>query len=175
MRDAIKSVAVGLAGVVLLLFPGAVRAATQPKAYFLADSGRSLVPVTVGGTLRTPTAALAALAAGPNAAQRANGYESPFPSGTRAGGVNAAGSVATVALSGSPLLKLSTIPRLRLIASVTYTLTSFPAIRTVRFTLQGRPWGVYDHSGRVVRDYRRGTLAHPWLTACAPGDGCFTP
>jgi hypothetical protein len=61
------------------------------------------------------------------------------------------------------------------IAAVTYTLTSFPTITTIRFTLNRQPWGVYDHAGRLIRSYRRGTLAHPWLTACAPGDGCFTP
>jgi spore germination protein GerM len=83
--------------------------------------------------------------------------------------------VATVEFGGSGLAALRTIPRLRVIGSVTYTLTSFPTIRTVRFTLNGRAWGVYDHAGRVIRDYRRGTLSHPWRPACAPEDGCFAP
>ena len=135
MREAIKPVAGTLAGVlVLLLVPGVGAATTRPKAYFVADSGRTLVPVTVRGTPRTPLTALAALVAGPNAGQRAKGYESPFPTGARAGGINATGSVATVALSGRPLLKLSTIRRLRPVSSVTYTLTSFPALNNVRFS-----------------------------------------
>lgn len=164
-----------LGGMVMALASGVGVASAQPKIYFLVSSGKALVPATPTRSLRTPAVALAALIAGPNAAQRSAGEEAPFPVGTRANSLKVSGSLAIVALSGSRLLHLRTIPRLRLIASVTYTLTSFRAITTVRFLLLHQPWGVYDHSGRVIRDYRRATLADPWLTACAPGDGCFTP
>ncbi|HET8893324.1 MAG TPA: GerMN domain-containing protein [Gaiellaceae bacterium] len=164
-----------LGGIVNALAPRVGAASAQPKIYFLVSSGKALVAVTPTRPLRTPAVALAALIAGPNAAQRAAGDEASFPVGTRTSSLKVNGSMAIVALSGVPLLHLRTIPRLRLIASVTYTLTGFRTIQTVRFSLRQHPWGVYDHSGRVIRDYRRATRAHPWPTACAPGDGCFTP
>lgn len=168
-------VAAVLGGMFLIVASGVRAASAQPTIYFLVSSGKALVPVTSPRPLRTPTVALAALVAGPNAAQRAAGDESAFPPGTGSSSLKVTGSVALVALSGSRLLDLRTVPRLRLIASVTYTLTSFRAITTVRFSLHRERWGVYDHSGRIIRDYRRSTPTHPWLTACAPGDGCFTP
>jgi hypothetical protein len=124
------------------------------------------------GSPRTTTAALAALAR-PTAAERAADARSPFPRGAGATAIRRSGFVATVGLTGSALVPLRTIPRLRLIGAITYTLTSFPGITTVRFSFHGKPWGVWDHSGRVIRDYRRGNPT--WLTACAPGDGCFSP
>jgi spore germination protein GerM len=175
MRSVIRLAGVVTGGMVLMLVPAVGEASQRPAVYFLADSGRTLVSVTAGTAPLAPSAAVATLAAGPTAAQRAAGYKSAFPSRTRPAGVNVAGAVATVVVAGSALRDLGTIPRLRVIASVTYTLTSFPRITTVRFSYNSHPWGVYDHSGRVIRDYRRGTLTHPWLTACAPGNGCFSP
>jgi spore germination protein GerM len=175
MRGMIGVPAVAL-GMALIAAPSGVGAtSTRPTLYFLGSSGGTLVPVVRVGAPKAPRAVLVALVAGPNAAEEAAGDESAFPAATRFSGVDFAGSVATVDFGGSGLAVLRTIPRLRVIGSVTYTLTSFPTIKTVRFTLNGGRWGVYDHAGRIIRDYRRGTLAHPWLRACAPGDGCFAP
>lgn len=79
-----------------------------------------------------------------------------------------------LSLRGAALLRLSTIPRLRVIAALTYTLTSLRGIESVRFSVDRRPWGVYDLHGRLIRDYSRAILKRA-MTACAPGDGCFSP
>jgi spore germination protein GerM len=157
----------------LVLATGAA-AASGTQLYFLTQSRTTLTAVAMPGA-KTVRAALTALAAGPTLSERDAGARSVFPSGTRLTGISVASAAVTVAFNGRSLAALRTIPRLRVIGAVTYTLTSLPTITSVRFMLDGKPWGVYDHAGRVIRDYRRGTLAHPWLTACAPGDGCFTP
>ena len=176
MRGVIGVAAAALVGIVLIAAPsGSGATSARPMLYFLGNSGRTLVPAVRVSAPETPHAALAALVAGPNAAEQAEGEKSALPAATRVNGIKVQAAVATVDFGGPGLTPLRTIPRLRVIASVTYTLTSFPTIKTVRFTLNGRPWGVYNHAGRVIRDYRRGTLAHPWLSACAPGDGCFAP
>jgi hypothetical protein len=131
--------------------------------YFPAMFG-ALVPTAPAHPLRTPTAAVAALVSGPRPAARAAGARSPFPAGTRSRGVNVSGRIATVALSGSRLANLATIPRVRLIASITFTLSSFPAIAAVRFTFHHRPWGIYDRAGHVIRTYGRPAL--PVLADC---------
>ena len=177
MQHARLALAIATAAVVVSLVlaaAGGAAAASGTQLYFLTQSGHALITVALPGTT-TPRAALTALAAGPTLSERDAGARPVFPSGTRLAGVSVGGTVVTVAFHGDKLVRLRTIPRLRVIAAVTYTLTSLPTIRDVRFKLDGKPWGVYDHAGRVIRDYRRGTLAHPWLTACAPGDGCFTP
>ena len=160
--------------VVSVVLATGAAASGRTQLYFLTRSGNTLITVALPEA-KTPRAALTALAAGPTLSQRASGARSVFPSGTRLAGISVASAAVTVSLNGRSLAGLRTIPRLRVIGAVTYTLTSLPAITSVRFMLDRKPWGVYDHAGRVIRDYRRGTLAHPWLTACAPADGCFTP
>jgi len=157
----------------LALLASAAAAVERPSLYFLTASGSVLLPVQPSRTL-TPNAALYRLAVVP-ASLRHRGLQSPFPVGSKPIHLSAARGIATVTLAGERLTSLHTIPRLRLIGAVTYTLTSYPTIRGIQFMLDGKPWGVYDHSGRVIRTYHRGTASNPWLTACAPGDGCFSP
>jgi spore germination protein GerM len=161
-------VVVALAGVA-----SAGSSAAHPQIYFLAASGRTLVPVEPHLTL-TPNQALNRLTA-TTQLLRKRGLKSPFPTGSKPTHLSVAGGTATVALAGSQLSTLDTIPRLRLIGSVAYTLTSYNTIHAVQFVLNGKPWGVYDHSGRVIRAYQRSTPSRPWLPACAPADGCFSP
>ena len=164
MRGVIGVVATVLVGIVLIAAPtGSGATSVRPVLYFLGNSGRTLVPAVRVSAPQTPHAALAALAAGPSVAEQAEGEKSALPAATLVNGMNVQAAVATVAFGGSALARLRTIPRLRAIASVTYTLTSFSTIKTVRFTLNGHAWGVYDHAGLIIRDYRRGTLAHPGL------------
>lgn len=157
---------------------GSAVAADQPvqaRLYFLSDSGRTLIPAQRTARVLTPYAAVAALLEGPTRAERKSGMAPALPANARLKGVAVLSRHAIVALESPTLGRLSTIPRLRVIGSVTYTLTSLPSLKSVRFIVDGRPWGVYDHAGRIIRDYRRGTLAHPWLPACAPAEGCFAP
>lgn len=170
VRRATAAIVISLA----LATASGAAAASRTQLYFLTQYGKTLTTAALPGA-KTPRAALTALAAGPTLSERNAGARPVFPRGTRLAGISVAGAAVTVAFNGRSLAGLRTIPRLRIIGAVTYTLTSLPTITSVRFKLDGKPWGVYDHAGRVIRDYRRGTLAHPWLPACAPGDGCFTP
>jgi hypothetical protein len=131
--------------------------------YFPAMFG-ALVPTPPAHPLRTATGAVAALVSGPRPAARGAGARSPFPAGTRSSGVNVSGRLATVALSGSRLANLGTIARLRLVASITFTFSSFPTIAAVRFTYHHRPWGIADRAGHVIRTYGRAAL--PVLADC---------
>ena len=154
---------------------GTARGSATVRLYFVSASGSTLIPIARIAPTATPREVVSAILAGPNGVDRRKGAASSVPRGVRLVRVISSGARASVALQGSGLVRLSTIPRLRVIASLTYTLTGLPTIRSVRFTVNGLPWGVYNQNGRIIRDYRRGTLAHPWLTACAPADGCFTP
>lgn len=175
MRGAFGIAAALVTGVLLAVPAGLGASSAHARLYFLSATGRTLAPVTDRAIPNTPTAALAALIDGPSPRERAAGKRSPFPPGIRLTRLRVSLGTATVSFTGKRLATLRTIPRLRVIASVTYTLTRFAAIRQARFNLGTQPWGVYNHAGGVIRDYTRGTLVHPWLTACAPGDGCFAP
>jgi len=150
---------------------GASRSASA-RLYFLGSAGRTLVPAA--RTAPGPRAALAALIAGPSVSERAQGLLPALPAPVRLLGVTIAHGRALVKLRGATLQALTTISRLRVIASMTFTLTSLPTITRVRFVVNGRPWGIWDLQRRLIRDYSRRTL-RPGVTACAPVHGCFTP
>jgi hypothetical protein len=101
-------------------------------------------------TRRVATAALAALLAGPTQSERASGLTTAIPGGTRLLGVTIANGVARVDLTsdfesaaGSRSLQLR-------LAQVVYTLTQFPTVKAVRFSIDGSPVSVVAGSGNVV-------------------------
>ena len=110
-------------------------------------------------TPRVATAALAALLTGPTRAERAAGTGTEIPQGTRLLGLSIANGVAGVDLTsdfeagaGSRSLKLR-------LAQVVYTLTQFPSVDAVRFSLDGTPVNVVSGSG-VVLDHPVGRDAY---------------
>ena len=144
------------------------------RLYFLTASGRTLLPVERPLGAAAARTVVTALLAGPTSAERNDGATAVVPRGVRLASLRRRGRGLQLSLRGAALLRLSTIPRLRVIAAFTYTLTSLRGIERVRFTVDRRPWGVYDLHSRLIRDYTRATLQRA-MTACAPGEGCFTP
>lgn len=93
---------------------------------------------------------MAALLAGPNVAERAAGYESLIPTGTRLLGLTIMHGIATVDLDGtyeSGEGLLSTTGRL---GQVVYTLTQFPSINGVLFEIDHKKVSVFGDEGIAI-------------------------
>jgi Sporulation and spore germination/Kelch motif len=133
------------------------------EVYFV-QNGR-LVEALRGhtATRRVATAALRALLAGPNSAERAQGIGTEIPPTTRLlPDVSIANGVAKVDLTsdyesgaGSRSLQLR-------LAQVVYTLTQFPTVKRVRFEIDGSPVNVFSSSG-IVLDHPVGRSAYESL------------
>ena len=122
---------------------GTPAASRSVEVWFTRD-GRLVETVrTYRPTHKVATAALSALLGGPLGAERAAGLVSEIPSGSRLLGISIANGVANVDLSsafesgaGSRSLQLR-------LAQVVYTLTQFPTVHAVRFSVEGTP--ALDH------------------------------
>lgn len=155
---------------------GTPKAASKVSLYFLTSQGRTLLRVARSIQAPTPTAATRALLQGPTRSEQAKGAEAVVPKHhVRLLRISTHRGTATIALRGPSLVRLSTIPRLRVIASLTYTVTQFPSVSRARFKVDGRAWGVWSLQGTIIRNYRRSSDRHPWAPACAPHHGCFSP
>lgn len=167
-------VATGVVAVALCSAASAGRS-TNVRLYFLTAAGRTLLPVERRLPAATARAVVAALLAGPTRSERRRGAASVVPRDVGLVSLQRQRTYRVqLSLRGASLLRLSTIPRLRVIAALTYTLTSLRGIERVRFVVDHRPWGVYDLHSRLIRDYSRATLERA-MTACAPAGGCFSP
>jgi hypothetical protein len=89
-------------------------------------------------TQAVATVALHELLAGPTRAERATGMRTEIPRGTRLLGLVIANGVARVDFSSDYQGGSSRSLQLRL-AQVVYTLTQFPTVRSVRFSVDGSP------------------------------------
>ena len=118
---------------------------------WLARDGRVVEALrTHKPTRRVASAALAALLAGPTQSERASGLTTAIPGDTRLNGVTIANGVARVDLTsdfesaaGSRALQLR-------LAQVVYTLTQFPTVKAVQFSLDGSPVSIVSGNGNVV-------------------------
>jgi hypothetical protein len=140
--------------------PRAPVAAAQPTGrlpsgrsfeVWLARDGRVVEALrTHKPTRRVASAALAALLAGPTQSESASGLTTAIPGDTRLNGVTIANGVARVDLTsdfesaaGSRSLQLR-------LAQVVYTLTQFPTVKAVQFSLDGSPVSIVSGNGNVV-------------------------
>jgi spore germination protein GerM len=114
--------------------------------------GEQLVPAlrTRAATPRVAAAALDALLAGPNRAERAAGIATAVPPGTRLLAIAIKDGVATVDLTseyqsggGSQSMQVR-------LGQVVYTLTQFSTVKAVRFALDGTPVNVFSSEGIVL-------------------------
>ena len=136
------------------------------KAYFLlfgnTDGPTPLVPVSreVDGTVAVARAAMEQLLAGPTDDERAHDLRvgtigTRIPDGTRLLSLDVAEGVATVDLSGEFASGDITGDEreswaIRL-AQVTYTLTQFPTVQSVRFLVDGGPGNAIEgHEGSPI-------------------------
>jgi germination protein M len=145
------------------------------KAYFLLfgniDGPTPLVPVhrEVDGTVAVARAAMEQLLAGPTEDERAHDLRvgtigTRIPEGTTLLSLDVEDGVATVDLSGEfasgdieDSERESWATRL---AQVTYTLTQFPTVESVRFLVDGKPAAVIEgHEGSPIDLATRGAYA----------------
>lgn len=130
--------------------PGAsAGSTTAPVTVFLVSGGR-LTPVTrVVPAPATPGKALEALLTGATPDEAAQNVRSAI--GGTAAGVSAtvAGGLARVEL-GSPFLSTGRREHVLAVAQIVYTLTAFPGVEAVAFTLSGRPVEVPAGDGTLT-------------------------
>lgn len=108
------------------------------RVYFLRDGAVAPVARRVDATAAVAHATLEQLLAGPTVEERAAGLTSDVPAETELQNLTIAGGEATVDLSGAFQhgAEATIAPRL---AQVVYTLTQFPTIDRVSFTIDGAP------------------------------------
>src|SRR5262249_53541535 len=115
-------------------------------------------------TQRVATAAIAALLAGPNAAERAAGDTTAIPTGTRLLGVSVKDGVANVDLTSEYQSGGGSLAMQMRLGQVVYTLTQFPTVKRVRFALDGAPVNVFSSEG-IVLDHPVGRADYENLAA----------
>jgi germination protein M len=153
---------------------GTVPTLLSLETWFSRGDGLVAVRRTHEATPRVATAAVEALLEGPTAAERAQGFSTAIPSGTRLHGISIRSGVATVDLSsdyqsggGSHSMEVR-------LGQVVYTLTQFPTVAKVRFRLDGTPVDVFSSEG-IVLDHPVGRSDYvnllPAITVSKPASG----
>jgi hypothetical protein len=114
--------------------------------------GEELVSVkrTHEATPRVATAAIEALLDGPTQAERADGFDSAIPDGTRLLGISIKGGVATIDLTSEYQSGGGSLSMQVRLGQVVYTLTQFPTVKKVSFRLDGTPVNVFSSEGIVL-------------------------
>lgn len=137
--------------------PGGPTATTSGNAetltlavYFIRDEKVALAHRTVPHTLQVAAAAMQGLLGGPTPDEQAAGMSSSIPAGTRFLGVTIDNKVATVDLSGEFESGGGSVSMAMRLAQVVYTLTQFPTIEKVTFSLDGKPVDVFGGEGIVI-------------------------
>lgn len=116
---------------------------------YFAD-GAKLVPVRLEARADDPVGTLEALCAGPTEEAVEASYTTAIPAGTRALDVTVDGDTATVDLS-SEFASGSDSPSMKLrVAQVVFTLTKHPAVKEVRFEVDGKPVSALGDSGLSI-------------------------
>ena len=156
-----------------------VPAARVPVAAYMVR-GELLTPVRRQAAAATAQQALAALFAGPTAAERSQGVLTLIPADARLRGVRVSGSTVTVDVSsqfdtGGGSLAM----RLR-VAQVVYTATQFAGLTDVRFEVEGTPVEMISGEGIMVDPARRdqytdGIIPPILLESPLPGDRFVQP
>jgi hypothetical protein len=150
-RIAVSLAALGAA--TLVLGAGPPRGAVPPtRVTVYLVRGERVAPVrrVVPSTRRVALAALTALVRGPTRAERAAGYTTCVPAGTRVRGVTISNRVATVDLGGRFESGGGSLSMLLRVAQVVHTATQFSSVERVSFRLDGRPVGAIGGEGVVV-------------------------
>lgn len=109
---------------------------TVVSLYFLRDGKLATARRTLPKTQQIGTAALNALKQGPNDAEQTAGLTSAIPGNLTLQGLKIANGVATADVAG---VTASNLPPEAAQAQVVYTLTQFPSIKQVQFSVSGMP------------------------------------
>ena len=104
----------------------------------------------VPATVAVATAAVTELLAGPSAVDRAAGLSTTIPAATRLLGLSISAGTARVDLSAAFASGGGSLSMTARLAQVVYTVTQFPAARSVSFLVEGRPATVFGGEGIVL-------------------------
>jgi spore germination protein GerM len=120
------------------------------EVWFARQDGLVAVRRTHDPTPLVATTAVKALLGGPTAEERAAGFVSAVPAGTRLLGIGIRGGLATVDLTSEYQSGGGSLSMQMRLAQVVYTLTQFPTVQKVRFRLDGTPVNVFSSEGIVL-------------------------
>lgn len=123
---------------------------TVLSVFFLRDEKIATVHRTVPKTQQVAAAAMEELLAGPTAEDEAVGMTTAIPEGTRYIGTTIDQGVATIDLSSEFESGGGSLSMSARLAQVVYTLTQFPTVSFVNFTLDGEPVEVFGGEGIVL-------------------------
>lgn len=104
----------------------------------------------IPATKAVATAAVRELLAGPTSDEVSYGLNTTIPTGTKLIGVTVKGGVATVNLTGSFESGGGSLSMTMRLAQVVYTLTQFSTIKSVDFSLDGKPVDVFGGEGIML-------------------------
>jgi germination protein M len=153
---------------------GTVPTLLSLEVWFARTDGLVSVRRTHQPTRLVATAAIDALLAGPSAAERDSGLLSAVPSGTRLLGIGIRNGIATVDLTSEYQSGGGSLSMQMRLGQVVYTLTQFPTVQKVRFSLDGTPVNVFSSEG-IVLDHPVGRADYvnllPAIEVSKPADG----
>ena len=153
---------------------GTVPTLLSLEVWFARADGLVSVRRTHQPTRLVATAAIDALLAGPSAAERDSGLLSAVPSGTRLLGIGIRNGIATVDLTSEYQSGGGSLSMQMRLGQVVYTLTQFPTVQKVRFSLDGTPVNVFSSEG-IVLDHPVGRADYvnllPAIEVSKPADG----
>lgn len=154
--------------------PSAPAAGTTLSLYFLRDEKLGVAARQVPATVAVATAAARALCAGPSRADRAAGLATAIPAGTRVLSVDISDGVATIDLSRQFTGGGGSLSMRARVAQLVYTLTRYPTIRAVSFSVEGTPLTSLGGEGLVLDTPQRRSAWHdfePAIFVESPGAG----
>lgn len=136
------------------------------QVYLIDPSGQQLIPVERRLAEAPLPAVVAALMAGPTAAERAEGLGSALTDDSAVASVELVGGVASVDLTAQFTVLDGPTQRLA-IAQLVFTLTSRPGLGRVSFTLEGQPIDIPRGDGTLAT----GSVARDNYRELMPGTG----
>jgi spore germination protein GerM len=120
------------------------------EVWFARQDGLVAVRRAHDPTPLVATTAVKALLGGPTADERAAGFGSAVPAGTRLLGIGIRNGIATVDLTSEYQSGGGSRSMQMRLGQVVYTLTQFPTVQKVRFRLDGTPVNVFSSEGIVL-------------------------
>ena len=134
---------------------GAPTGTTRLSIYFLRGEKLGVAERRVPQTKAVAAAAVRELCVGPTEAERAAGLSTAIPNGTALRSVSISGGVALVDLSSAYDNGGGSLSMTARVAQVVYTLTQFPSIKAVSFSLDGAPISTLEGEGVALATPQR--------------------
>jgi hypothetical protein len=123
---------------------------TVVSVFFIRDEKIATAHRTVPKTQQVAKAAMEKLLEGPTEAEAEAGMTTSIPDGTAYLGVTIDQGIATVDLSSEFESGGGSFSMAARLAQVVYTLTQFPTVDFVKFTLEGEPVDIFSSEGLVL-------------------------